>query len=57
MFYYIQSVDDHADDSEDNPGRSQYSYKMYTADIGSANTQMGYHGYIAMTIYVKEVLW
>ncbi len=28
-------------------------YTMYTAAIGSGNTRLGYHGYIALTVFVK----
>lgn len=29
-------------------------YAMYTTSIGSGNTSLGYHGYIALTLYVKQ---
>lgn len=28
-------------------------YAMYTTSIGSGNTSLGYHGYIALTVFVK----
>jgi hypothetical protein len=28
-------------------------YAMYTTSIGSGNTSLGYHGFIALTVYVK----
>lgn len=29
------------------------SYHMFTSEIGSDNTRLGYHGYIALTIFVR----
>lgn len=29
-------------------------YAMFTTEIGSGNTRLGYHGFIALTVYVKQ---
>lgn len=29
-------------------------FTMFTSEIGSGNTQLGYHGFIALTVYIKN---
>ena len=32
-------------------------YKMFNTEIGSDNTNLGYHGFIALTVFVRRADW